>query len=277
MNASENNPLPLETGQAEPVAKKSFPRKLLVPLIWLVVCSGILTTLVRAIQAAREAARCDLCSCHLKLVGLALQNFDANNGSLPPAYLCDENGKPTHSWRTLTAPYMSHYHWRGQYSLKEPWDGPNNRKLFVASFDEHRCPSVDIDNRSRQTVDYVAVAGPDTMWPGADRVPLGAGNQDTILLIEMPDSDCRCLDPRCPTVEEFMTKIKSPTGKGIRCIHPKGLAYLTARGEVRWFPPNTDSETVRKLLKRDPSYTVIPAKEKIKIVEGWEQSEDDSK
>jgi hypothetical protein len=35
MNAPENNPLSSDTRLVEPVAKKPFPRKLLVPLIWL--------------------------------------------------------------------------------------------------------------------------------------------------------------------------------------------------------------------------------------------------
>jgi hypothetical protein len=110
------------------------------------------------------------------------------------------------------------------------------------------------------------------MWPGRHRVvlpPKGGKGEGRILLIEMPDSDYRCLDPHSPTVEEFMAKIKSPTGKGIRCIHHRGLAYLTVGGEVDRFPPDTDPETIRKLLKRDPSCEVIPAKVKLKAVERW--------
>ena len=120
----------------------------------------------------------------------------------------------------------------------------------------------------------MAVVGPDTVWPGRERVelpPKEDGNQDTILLVEMPDSDYCCLEPRFPTVEQFMAKIKSPTGKGIRCIHRKGLAYLTVGGDVRWFPPDTDPETIRQLLKRDPKCKVIPAEEKIGIIDNWEK------
>jgi hypothetical protein len=276
MNSPENNPPPSETVRTEPHTKTPFRRAALIPVVCLVVCSGLLTLLVKAIQAARETARCQTCYYHLKQYGLAFKCFDQTNGSLPPAYLCDDKGKPIHSWQTLIAPYMSHYHWRSGYSLKEPWDGPNNRKTLSWTFDELRCPSARLEERSPLTVDYVAVVGADTMWPGRDRVNL-AGGENTILLIEMPDSDYRLLEPRSPTVEEFMAKIKSPTGNGIRCIHPKGLAYLTVRGEVRWFPPDTDPETIRKLLKRSPNCTVIAAKEKMDIVEHWEQRADEGK
>jgi hypothetical protein len=174
-------------------------------------------------------------------------------------------------------PWIGVYHWRAAYSLKEPWDGPNNSKVHLGSFGRFKCPSVDGDIQSRPSIDYVAVVGPDTMWPGRERVqlpPKESGNQDAILIIEMPDSDYNTLEPRSPTVEEFMEKIKSPTGKGIRCIHPKGLAYVTVGGEVRWFPPDTDPETIRPLFQRDPNCKVIPPEVKMQIVEHWGDKED---
>jgi hypothetical protein len=251
----------------------------LIPVVCLLVCSGLLTLLVRAIQAARETARCQTCSWHLKKLGYGLHYFDNANGSLPPAYLCDSKGRPVHSWQTLIAPYTGHYGWRSRegYSLKEPWDGPHNSRVHPWKFDELQCPSAVVNDRSPSIVDYVAVVGPDTMWPGRDRVTLAGAGPDTILLIEMPDSDYRFLEPRSPTVDELMAKIKSPTGNGIRCIHPRGLAYVTVGGEVRWFPPDTNPETIRKLLKRDPKCKVIPAQEKMNIVENWEQRADEGK
>jgi hypothetical protein len=68
---------------------------------------------------------------------------------------------------------------------------------------------------------------------------------------------------------------KAPSGKGIRTIHPKGLAYVTVGGEVRWFPPDTEPETIRLLLARDPKCKVIPAEEKIRDVENWDKLKDE--
>jgi hypothetical protein len=273
MNSPENDPLSTGALPTVTLQKKSRRRAAIITLIWLVVCGGVLATLVRAIQAAREAARCQTCSWHLKQLGYGLHFFDTANGGLPPAYLCNGKGRPVHSWETFVAPYMSHYNWRSRegYNLKEPWDSPHNSRVHPRTFDELQCPSAVVDDRSPSIVDYVAVVGPDTMWPGDERVALAGAGADTILLIEMPKSDSRFLEPRSPTVDEFMARIKSPTGKGIRCIHPKGLAYLTVGGEVRWFPSDTDPEVIRKLFKRDPSCKVIPAKEGMDIVEHWEQ------
>jgi hypothetical protein len=261
---------------SEVAAKKTVSRRLLVFLAWLVVCGGLLAWLVMAVRAAREAVRCQECCCHLRLIGCGLRNFDVTTGSLPPAYLCDQKGKPIHSWHTLLFPFLGHYGWRGCYMLTEPWDGPNNRRAISYTSTEFQCRSA--GDSSRLTTDYVAVVGPDTMWPGSNRVVLSSsGNRDTILLIEMPDSDYRCLEPRFPTVDEFLAKIKSPTGHGIRSIHPKGLAYLTVGGDVRWFPPDTDIETIRRLLKRDPNCTVLSPKQPMEIIEHWEQSADEGK
>jgi hypothetical protein len=277
MNEPESNP-PLSHEAQNPVAViKRHRGRLLTALIWLAVCSGLLTYLVLAVQKAREVARCEWCQNNLRQIGIGLDNFDSANSSLPPAFLCDEQGKPTHSWQALTLPYLGHYHWQEAYNLKEPWGSPNNKKCQAYSFNEFQCRSVDRAPANSPIADYVAVLGPETMWPGRDRVklpPKGEGNPDAILLIEMPDSDYRCLQPRCPTVVEFLAKLRTPSGKGIRCIHPKGLAYLTVGGEVRWFPPDTEVETVRRLLRRDPQCKVIPPEQKIGIVEHWgEQKE----
>jgi hypothetical protein len=255
--------------------KKPFCRHFMMALFYMAMFGAILAFFVIFVRRAREDARCAHCENSLKQIQLGLQSFHDTNGGLPPACLGDENGKPAHSWRALLMPLLGHYHWREAYKIKEPWDGPTNGQMQFWQFSEFRCPSADVDNGSRMTIDYVAVVGPDTMWPGRERIKLpekADGNRDAILIIEMPDSDYRCLEPRNPTVDEFLAKIKSPTGKGIRCIHPKGLAYVTVGGAVRWLPPDTDPETIRQLFKRDPNCTIVPAEEKIEIVENWEKA-----
>jgi hypothetical protein len=186
---------------------------------------------------------------------------------LPPAFLVDENNKPTHSWQALVMPYLSYAPWRSYYKLTEPWNGPNNRQNFKGFFIDFLCPNS--KNPEQGIVDYVAVTGPDTLWPGKDRIKT-KGDRDAILLIELPGSDLEGLDPRCLTVDEFIEKIKSPTGRGIRTMHAKGLAYVTLGGEVRWLPPDTDPESLRKRFARDPACEVIPATEKMRDVERWD-------
>lgn len=277
MNASETSPLSPEDLSTGTIRKASPRRIAIVVLIVLAVCGGLPTWLVFAVRAAREVARCNMCEHHLKMLESGLRNFDVNNGGLPPAYLCDEDGKPIHSWQSILKPHLGYYGWRNTYSMKEPWNGPDNGKLSSYPDNAFQCPSA--EERSGAAVDYVAVVGPDTMWPGRERVklpPKEDGNPDTILLIEMPDSDYNSLEPRSPTVEEFLEKVKSPTGEGIRCLHSKGLAYITVGGDVRWFPPDTGPETIRRLLKRDSTCRIISLDKMMPLIKHW-GDQDDSK
>ena len=46
------------------------------------------------------------CSNNLKAIAIALHSYHDKYGSLPPAYVADENGKPMHSWRVLILPQL---------------------------------------------------------------------------------------------------------------------------------------------------------------------------
>ena len=128
MNVPEHDqPLP-EHRLTEMVAGKSPRRRAMLFLICLAIGGGLVIWLVFAVQVSREAARCEQCDNRLKQLVYGLYNFDNADGSLPPAYLCDEKGKPIHSWQALLMPYVGYYSGVRLYSLKEPWNGPNNDK-----------------------------------------------------------------------------------------------------------------------------------------------------
>ena len=37
---------------------------------------------------------------------ITLQDYEQEHGCFPPAYVPDENGRPMHSWRVLSLPYL---------------------------------------------------------------------------------------------------------------------------------------------------------------------------
>ena len=66
----------------------------------------------------------------MKNIALGLYSYNvAHNGDWPPAVICDEKGKPMHSWRVLVLPYLDAQDTYDQYDFSEPWNGPNNSKL----------------------------------------------------------------------------------------------------------------------------------------------------
>jgi hypothetical protein len=56
------------------------------------------------------ASKRSICGNNLKQIGLALHNYHRDHGTFPPAYVPDNNGQPSHSWRVLILTYPN-YGW----------------------------------------------------------------------------------------------------------------------------------------------------------------------
>src|SRR5207248_2869881 len=110
-----------------PIPRGGFRLTTLMAAVLMI--GGLVGVLGRAMLQAREEARASQCLC-IKQIGLALLNYHDTYGSFPPAYVADATGKPIHSWRVLILPFMEQSSLYNAYSMAEPWDGPNNRKLL---------------------------------------------------------------------------------------------------------------------------------------------------
>ncbi len=207
--------------------------------VWVLVVKGTLMSRERAVQ--------DLCENNLKSVWLAIENYHASCGSPPPAYLVNEQGARTLSWRVLVAPY-SHYSGRGiqQVDSSQTWDSPVNATI-LSNTNAYWLQCQGIDHPKPGVTNIVAVVGPGTLWPGEAS---GDGTQpERLLLVEWPDSDINWAEPRDLTVEEFLDWFR-PDGDPPAVAHPGGLLTINANGEVHALRRDTDVETVRKLVIR---------------------------
>jgi RNA polymerase sigma factor (sigma-70 family) len=79
---------------------------------------------------ARHAAARAQSTNNLKQIVLAMHNYHDANGAMPPAAVCDKNGKPLLSWRVLILPYIEQEALYKKFKLDEPWDSENNKPLI---------------------------------------------------------------------------------------------------------------------------------------------------
>jgi prepilin-type processing-associated H-X9-DG protein len=215
-----------------------------------VLTSGVLVALLLpAVQAAREAARRNVCTTNLRYIGIALQAYQSSYGTLPPAYVADADGKPMHSWRVLILPFLERQDLYARYKFDEPWDGPNNSKLAAEWPNVYHCPS---GTDTAPLTSYVAVVGAETVWP----VPEAGNTRDvrdgvarTILLVEVEGAGIPWTEPRDLTVDEALRGINSAGPKPKPSSHhSRGANMLFCDGSVHLVPDHTSSEQLRALL-----------------------------
>jgi type II secretory pathway pseudopilin PulG len=225
---------------------------LIVPVVMgclLAACSGLLLfAFVPAIQSARDAARRTQCLSNLRAIGTALLSYSTEYGSLPPAYIADETGRPMHSWRVLILPHLGEQTLYNAYNFSEPWDGPNNSRLHDQIPDVYVCSSR--GNKSTNTR-YAGVFGEHCMFRGAEPVRyddvldgLGA----TLLVGETAGAKIHWMQP----VDIDIT-IHPLLGdrEGFSSDHVQGVNFVWCDGTVRPIPTSMDQETLKALFSRD--------------------------
>jgi hypothetical protein len=104
-----------------------------------VVLGGPTYFLFWAVTSTREAAA--RLHCNLGGVGLALHNYQATHGRLPPAVVYSPDGKPLYSWRVLILPFIEDDTLFKEFNLDEPWDSPHNIALLPRMPKSYAAPS----------------------------------------------------------------------------------------------------------------------------------------
>jgi Protein of unknown function (DUF1559) len=177
---------------------------------------------------------------------LAVANYHDANGHYPPAYVVGPDGRPWHSWRVLVLPFIEQQELYDAYRFDEPWDGPHNCTLA------ERMPKIyRFHNRSepgQTTTNYLAVIGPNTMWPGAEgRKPADVTDDlsDTVLIAENRGLGVCWMEPRDLHFDTLPTEMNHPLGVSSWYTTP---AVVMADGMVHTFPLTLSATDLRAKL-----------------------------
>jgi len=198
------------------------------------------------------------CSSNLKQIGMGLSNYHDIYGSFPPPYIADKNGKPMHSWRVLILPFMEQQHLYDQYSFDEPWDGPNNKRLWSQMPNFYACPGADYDEPGLTS--YQAIVGPNTAFEPHRLVStsdITDGTSNTILVFEAASEPVHWMEPRDIQYD--------PMGPlpGTLWSSNHGDSVMWLRADVstsRWKTEGLNDERLRSFIERsgrDP-YRTFP-------------------
>jgi len=206
------------------------------------------------------------CGNNLRQIALAIQCYEQTYGCYPPAYIADGQGQPMHSWRVLILPFLEEKALYAEYRFDEPWNGVHNRQLATRMPPVFRCFA---DRSGRTMTNYVAVVGPETIWPGsrsALQVEVTDPLSRTLMIVETGPATVPWMEPRDLELARLSLQINSARGGAISSRHifepswgwsrPAGAWGVTADGQALWLPNTLKPEVLRALLTKAGSENV---------------------
>jgi hypothetical protein len=194
-----------------------------------------------AIRSARSVAWKSECNSNLEQIGMALQQYQTEHGSYPPAFIPGPDGKPMHSWRVLILPYLgkeaaSVYQ---QYDFNQPWDSEQNIRLAAFMPGVYACPEHP-DALANQETTYMVIVGSKTMFPGSRSVSpaqIGDSLEHTIAVVETPQSGVHWLKPQDLEAARMAYEINGREETEAGSHHAQAGAHvLMADGTVYFLP-----------------------------------------
>lgn len=200
----------------------------------------------------REAARRTQCKNNLKMIGLALLNYQDKYGEFPPAVLRDAEGNPLHSWRTLILPFLEQQALYNSIDLTKPWDHPVNLQASETNVAGYRCPSVSVPNGHTT---YMALVGEQlALHPSRGRKmsEIEDGTTNTLFVVEVTrDRAVHWMEPLDIDAEVLLATAAEP-GQS----HMGGFQAVFIDGFARFLSSNTAPETLRSIATINGQETV---------------------
>lgn len=202
-----------------------------------------------AVQTARAESLKTKSGENLQLIAQAMQQYHAEYGSYPPAYVTDANGKRLHSWRVLLLPYLGERSLYQQYDMNQPWDSQTNMMLVSRMPRVYASPGDDSAIRSSET-SYVVIVGRGTIFPGTKTRTMNEvtdGLANTILVVESTESGICWLEPSDLEAGKLDFAVNSGPKDCIRSHHPFGAQAVFADTKTHYLTDDLPPEYVEAL------------------------------
>ena len=183
--------------------------------------------LLPAVQQVREAARRTQSMNNQRQLALALLNYEAANGSFPPAFTVDADGTPLLSWRVAILPYLEQKDLYDRFHHDEPWDSEHNIQLLNEMPDLFKNPST---AGQPGWTDYMAPTTDDSILSASGketkRAQITDGSSDTILLFEVG------VDQQAPWTSPQDLEIETLDSMNFDNGHAGVMTYALCDGSV---------------------------------------------
>lgn len=222
------------------------------PWRWIVglVLAGLVVVacLLPAIQRPRELGGPRRSRHNLKMIGLAIHNYETRYRSLPPGWTEGPEERPLQSWQTLLLPYVDQGPVYDRIRLELPWDDAANREPCTTWVQAFAHPEVErTDIRGYPVSHYV---GNSQVLPAGGGLPFGKipdGLSNTLFCGEVGAGALPWARPgnvRDPAIglgvspEQF--GMKQPSGA-------EGACFVWLDGAVRYLDRKIDPAVLKAL------------------------------
>jgi hypothetical protein len=212
------------------------------------------TKALPSIAAARQSAQLGQARNNMRMLALAMYNYNNVYQHFPPAVLYGPDGKTPYSWRVAVLPFLEQEALYKQYHFDEPWDGPNNRKLLEKMPAAFRSPTEPAGSKNTNA-SYFVLGGPGTIFDGNKGTAfkeITDGLANTILLVEAK-RDIPWTKP-----EDILYDPDKPLPE-LGGYFPGVVNTAFADATVRGLPSNISDKVLRPLItKADGQAVKIP-------------------
>jgi hypothetical protein len=189
---------------------------------------------------------------NLKQLALAMHNYHATYGHLPPPAIYGKDGEPLVSWRVLLLPFLVQGNLYKQFHLDEAWDSPHNQQLLAQMPRVYADPNVQMPQFATA---YQIFVGPGAAFEGGKRLSFAKdfpdGTSNTLLIVEaakpVPWTKPEDLpyDPNKP-----LPKLGGHTPSGFPVVFCDNAVYL--------LKPNVKEALLRALITRNGGERIDP-------------------